>query len=118
MIEVLVFETPEEADKYLEPYQKHNKADFEKFKDHKGNFVDLLKEQKRYFATELSAGVKDEYFLRTTLFPFHGHNELFDDLSSLVEGVKMLVDYKSSYNIEPIFYTVNDHSKENQETRY
>jgi len=114
MLEVLVFDTPEEASVQLAEYEKHNNAVREILQKREKPIEEIFRENKQYFALELIASLSD-YAVRSTVLPFK-YDGLFDDLLSLVEGVKTKLNHYKVYNLEPVFYTVKDHSQENQET--
>ena len=119
MLEVLVpFETPEEADSYFEDYKIHNNRAFkELINSPEVDIEALLGAQKYYFAVNLSADLENgKYLFKTTLFPFDtfGYGSAFDNFHTLAANINEIID-GLEYSVEPIFYTVNDHGKQNKE---
>src|SRR3989338_6018224 len=125
MIEILVFETSEEAEKALEKYEQQNreahdglvKLPREKFSE---RFSEMISRQRYHFVAELAAYADDgtgKYYYVSQQFPFLGFTEMYDDITSLVKGIKDAVKHQTPRNIETILYTVKDHSAGNKEMK-
>ena len=122
MIEVLFFDTQEESNNHLQIYRNHNKQTDEQFKKiqkSETTIEEILNNQKYYFAAELTANDRTEFFFNSSLFPFYGYgyHQIYFDLPELVEEIKQLIKSKAVCTIEPIFYTIKDHNESNERYR-
>ena len=122
MVAILVYQTPEEAERELKRYDEHNIELNEEYNDEyhkcKGNISDRLNElksKKYYFVAELAA-FPNEYIFSASSFLFEGQNGSSKDISSLVQGVNDTIKRLNNTRptIEAIFYTVQNHDEHNQ----
>lgn len=121
MVEILVYNTNEEAKKQLEKYELDNREAFEGFVKHQDESAsERLGKQTYFFVAELAAYIDDwpmKFYFESVAFPFLGQTNLYDDISSLVQGIKDAVGHQTPKNIETILYTVEDHDPKNQELK-
>ncbi|MBU4352295.1 MAG: hypothetical protein KJ939_04395 [Nanoarchaeota archaeon] len=137
MVEILLYETPKEAEQELRKYDEWNIERNEEFNDecHKHDHENLsvaelkeldeikkLRNQNWYFVAELMV-YDSQYHSSATSFPFQGvngpHGVPFcshKSLSSLVQGIKSTIEGLSGNypTIESIFYTFQNHNEHNQ----
>ncbi len=122
MTEILVYKTAEEAELKLKQYQTANDAAFKKFESTPDGQdpQEVLDSVNYYFVAELGAevdDVPDKYFYVSKLHPFFGFDDNRNTITSLAERLKEVVHGQACKNIEAVFYTVEDHSRENVRDR-
>ena len=116
MLEILVFETPEEADKQIEEYKQHNNVILEKLRNYEGNdseLTDFISSEKYYFVAQLGAYKTGDFYFNAQTAPFDASFE--KNLHKLAKRVKDMLSWQSFENVEVIFYTVNNHDQANKE---
>ena len=118
MIDILVL-TREEAETRVECFKRENQAGYDALRNSlSGSVSELLRTQRYTFVAELSAYVADDvpgkFYFESMAFPFTGWADSYDDIPSLVQGVKDAIRHQTPKNIEALFYTVPTHAAENQ----
>ncbi|MDP3640077.1 MAG: hypothetical protein Q8R53_02645 [Nanoarchaeota archaeon] len=115
MVEILMYETPEEAETALEQWREANAKAFKEL-EKSVNPSSLLRTQRYVFIAALAAYVDNnpaKYYYEAQ-HPFLGETNLYDDIASLVQGVKDAVKRQTPQNIETVLYTVENHEAENE----
>ncbi len=118
MVEIFVYGTLEEAETALKQWKEANAHAFKEFERAK-NPAALLRSQRYAFIAELAA-YGDEHpgrYYFNADYPFQGETDCYDDIASLVQGVKDAVTRQTLKNIETVLYTVVNHDAENEKNR-
>ena len=118
MVEIFVYETPEEAEEAIKQWREANLNSFKELEQSDDTSA-LLRTQRYAFIAELAAygdENPDRYYCSAD-YPFQGETDCYDDIASLVQGVKDAVRRQTPMNIETVLYTIENHDVENEKNR-